>query len=131
MANVAGRFLECELNVNWGRRPAESDEGLHRIPASGRATTRPEADWILQDCRKFSLVMQLGLCARPVKREIRLGAESRTAPLPSFQTLLRLKHFVDYDLSLFVGRDHFMDRRIPGHRDVDDVVARINQHVNW
>jgi len=46
------------------------------------------------------------------------------------ESLLRLKRFVDYDLAALGGGDDFVYGGVSAERDVDDVVAGIDHHVD-
>jgi hypothetical protein len=44
--------------------------------------------------------------------------------------LLPLHDFIDHNFAAFVDADHFVDGRVAGHRDVDNVVAGIEHHFH-
>ena len=47
------------------------------------------------------------------------------------EDLLLLQHFVDYDFATLVGGNDLMERGISAERDVDLVVAGIEQDIDW
>lgn len=53
-----------------------------------------------------------------------------TDRLGATEILLVLQDFVDYGLAAFVHGDDFVERRVAGEGDVDDVVAGIEQDVD-
>lgn len=45
--------------------------------------------------------------------------------------LLGLQHFVDDDFAALARGHDLADRSVSRHRDIDDVVARVNRNVYW